>query len=150
MAELTPAKALQLEFWTAFRDYLVANSKTLKPQKPLPQHWANYAIGRSGACLNALVNTTDKDKRITVALTLNDAFAKERFQQLFLQKEQIEDQVGEELEWRENPDKKESSIWLRKPVDPFDKVSWPEQHKWLRDKLELFHKVFAPLVKALA
>jgi len=24
---------------------------------------------------------------------------------------------------------------------------WPEQHQWLKEKLERFHKVFAPLVK---
>jgi hypothetical protein len=26
---------------------------------------------------------------------------------------------------------------------------WPEQRQWLKEKLELFHKAFAPLVKNL-
>lgn len=147
--DLTPAKALQLEYWTSFSDYLVKNSKVIKPQKPLPQHWTNFAIGRSGACLTALVNTTEKDKRITVALSLMDEFAKSRFQSLILQKDEIEAEAGEELDWRENPGKKESSIWLRNPVDPSDKESWPIQHKWLKEKLELFHKIFAQRIKAL-
>lgn len=147
--ELTPAKALQLDYWTSFSEYLIKNSKVIKPQKPLPQHWTNFAIGRSGVCLSALVNTTEKDKRITVALSLNDGDAKSRFETLISQKDEIQTEIGEELEWRENPGKKESGIWLKNPVDPSDKSQWPVQHRWLKEKLELFHKVFFSRVKEL-
>jgi hypothetical protein len=147
--DLTPAKALQLEYWTSFSEYLLKNSKVIKPQKPLPQHWAYCAIGRSGVTLMALVNTTEKDKRIAVALSLMDEFAKSRFQSLHALKEEIESEAGEKLDWRENPGKKESSIWLKNPVDPSDKASWPMQHKWLKEKLELFHKIFAQRIKSL-
>jgi hypothetical protein len=42
---LTDAKKLQLEYWSSFRELLLENSKIIKPQKALPQHWTNFAIG---------------------------------------------------------------------------------------------------------
>jgi hypothetical protein len=41
-------------------------------------------------------------------------------------------------------------IHLRRSVDIGDRASWPEQHEWLRQKLELLHRAFAPRVKQLS
>src|ERR1051325_969130 len=49
--EVSAHKQLQLKFWTAFRQYMEAKKSFVRCQKPLPQHWANYAIGRSGVHL---------------------------------------------------------------------------------------------------
>lgn len=145
--DLTETKQLQLEYWTAFRDYVSEHSKVLKSQKPLPQHWTNFAIGRSYFHMSALVNTSER--KIGVVLTLSGPNAKPHFQMLSADKETIEKEIGHELEWRENPDKKESGIWLRTDLDPTKRDSWPGQQKWLLDNLETFRKVFEPLVKAL-
>lgn len=145
--DLTETKQLQLEYWTVFRDYVSETSKTLKSQKPLPQHWTNFAIGRSYFHMSALVNTWER--KIGVVLTLSGPHAKAHFQMLYADKEAIEAEVGCELEWRQNPDKKESGIWLRTDLDPTKRETWPEQHRWLLDKLETFRKVFAPRVKTL-
>jgi hypothetical protein len=42
----------QLDFWTAFRDYMDQNSKVccLKPQA---RHWLNHSIGRADVHLTA-------------------------------------------------------------------------------------------------
>jgi hypothetical protein len=54
------------------------------------------------------------------------------------------------LEWRELPAKKVSQVVLRrKGVDPNDRTGWPEQHAWLQEKLEAFHRVFGPRIKEL-
>lgn len=145
--DLTETKQLQLEYWTAFRDHVSENSKALKSQKPLPQHWTNFAIGRSYFHMSALVNTWER--KIGVVLTLGGPNAKAHFQMLYADKEAIEAAVGCGLEWRENPDKKESGIWLRTDLDPTRRDTWPEQHRWLLEKLEIFRKVFAPRVKTL-
>jgi hypothetical protein len=34
-------KKLQLDYWISLSEYLKENSKTIRPPKPLPQHWAN-------------------------------------------------------------------------------------------------------------
>jgi hypothetical protein len=40
-------------------------------------------------------------------------------------------------------------IYVRRDADFLTPEKWPEQHHWLKEKLERFHKVFAPLVKSL-
>jgi len=84
-----------------------------------------------------------------VVLTLGGPDAKPHYYLLESDKKQIDDGYGAELEWRENADKKESGIWLRNDMNPADRASWPEQHKWLLEQLEKFHQVFAPRIKVL-
>jgi len=144
---LTEAKKLQLEYWTAFRDYVLKHSSVIKSQKPLPQHWTNFAIGRSHFHMSAIVNTWEK--KIGVVLYLGGSNAKPHYHLLHVDKSKIEEEIGCELEWRENPDKKDSGIWLRYDYDPSDKDMWIQQHSWLLEKLEAFRAAFAPRVKSL-
>jgi hypothetical protein len=45
---LTETKLQQLEFWTGFREFLLAEKSPVRSQKPFPQHWMNFSIGRTG------------------------------------------------------------------------------------------------------
>lgn len=144
---LTDTKKLQLEYWTAFREYALANSKILKPQKPLPQHWTNVAIGRSNFHMVAAVDTWDK--KISVILVMGGDNAKPHYYLLEKDKKSIEVVLGIAPEWRELPTNKESHIAIRKQTDPTDRTQWSEQHKWLLEQLEKFHKVFGPRIKKL-
>ena len=48
------------------------------------------------------------------------------------------------------PERKSSNIVLqRRGVDPLARATWAEQHMWLAERLEAFHTVFRPVVKAL-
>lgn len=146
--ELTETKQLQLEYWTSFRELLLSESKLIKPQKPLPQHWAYYAIGKSNFTLAAIVNT--RDKKIEVHLVIYGPNRIAFYNLLETQKEQIEKEAMGSLKWRKLPDNKESHIQLENDkVDPIDKNDWPNQHNWLKTKLELFHKIFAQRIKKL-
>ena len=144
---LTEAKKLQLEYWTAFREFVSSNSTVLKSQKPLPQHWTNFAIGRSHCHLSAIVNTWEN--KIGVVLYLGGVDAKAHFHLLHAHKGAIEEQIGVNLEWRENPDKKDSGVWLRVEYDPSEKSGWGEQHSWLLGMLEKFHAAFSSRIKSL-
>ncbi len=61
----------------------------------------------------------------------------------------IEFESGTELGWPDLPGKKESQVVLRRSADPTRREDWPEQHAWLRDSLEAFHRVFGPRIKGL-
>ncbi len=145
--DLTETKQLQLEYWTSFREFVAKHSKVIRSQKPLPQHWTNFAIGRSYFHLSALVNTWEK--KIGVVLSLTGPDAKPHFYLLHAEREAIEREVGCVLEWRKNPDKKESAIWLRADMDPTVTAGWPQQHQWLLEKLETFRSVFGPRIVKL-
>jgi hypothetical protein len=143
----TPTKQLQLEYWTASREYALQRGTFLKIQKPLPQHWTNVAIGRTNIFMTAAANT--RDKEIVVTLVLATRSAKLHFKQLESQRVEIEAEAGCALDWRELPHRKQSHVVLTKAADPTDRTGWSEQHEWLLSKLELFHKVFAKRVKNL-
>lgn len=143
---LTVAKQLQLEYWTDFAAFVTAQSKMLKSTKPSPQNWMSFAIGTSGAYLNAIVNT--RDRRISVQLLLNK-FAKENFSQLYVEKAAIEQEIGCSLIWRELPEGKQSYVDLTHDFDPNDKSDWQNQHQWLCQKLESFRIAFSHRLKLL-
>ncbi|MCK4978120.1 MAG: DUF4268 domain-containing protein, partial [Anaerolineales bacterium] len=59
--ELSETKKLQLEYWTRFREFMEESESFVRCQKPAPQHWTCFSIGRSYFHLVARVNTRDKE-----------------------------------------------------------------------------------------
>ena len=146
---VSETKALQLKYWTALKEYLTECGSKLRSQKPHPQHWTNYSIGRSGFSLCATVNT--QLNRIGAELQINHDNAKQFFQLLYQQKEDIEREMGVALEWCELPDKKSSRIiTFLEEADLTDEGDWKRQHSWLRDVLEKLDRVFRERVKNLS
>ncbi|WP_022835468.1 DUF4268 domain-containing protein [Salisaeta longa] len=144
--ELTETKKLQLEYWTTFFEHLEEHDCRVRPRTPQPQHWANFAVGRSGCQLTARVNTRDHRVAVEVALK-NDA------QPLFhLLKEEggaIEEEIGVELNWLPKPDKKRSLIEHEWDADPTNRDTWPRQHSRMRELLDAFHRAFSPRIRQL-
>jgi hypothetical protein len=152
---LTDSKILQRDFWTAFSDYVKEQDSNIKTTKPLPQHWMNIAIGRTGIKLAAIASFWDSvaesfsGHELRVELVLEDSNSKKYFEQLEAEKEEIEKTVGDQLTWHNPLEKRMCRIHIRKSTNLKDKSKWPEQHGWLLSKLELFYKVFATRVKQL-
>lgn len=145
---LTETQRLQQDYWAALREHLLKRESSVKPQKPLPQQWTNFAVGRSHFHLAAFVNT--REKRIAVGLVLSGPDAKPHFYLLKEDREAIEEEIGASLEWRELLEGKESRIMLQRPqTDPTDREDWPQQHHWLAQTLEAFDRAFRPRVKEL-
>jgi serine/threonine protein kinase len=146
--KLTEAGRWQLEYWTAFRAYLERKNSFLSPPKPPPQYWIQFPIGRSNFALHATVEKKHRKNCVYLVLTGRDA--KPHFYLLERDREAIHRELGEEAEWRERPSGKESHVLVcQHETDPENRQNWEAQHEWLKEKLELFHKVFAPRVKTL-
>jgi hypothetical protein len=146
--ELTATRELQLAYWERFCALVDQTAKEIKSQTPRPRHWMNFAVGRSKFRLMTFANT--RDRRVGVALVLTGPDAKAHFGLLQEQQEEIEDEIGTSLDWREMPDQKSSRIFLiLDGTDPADREDWPRQHTWLVEKLRLFYRAFAPRVREL-
>jgi hypothetical protein len=140
--------ALYVEYWSALRERLLQNQSAVKSRKPFPQHWTNFTIGRSGFHLAATASVWKKE--IGVELILGGLLAKHYYFLLLEDRAAIEGELGMNVEWRVLPAKKESHVVLRRSnSDPSRREEWPEQHAWIQDKLEAFHKVFGPRIKDL-
>ena len=146
---VSETKALQLKYWTALKEYLTECGSKLRSQKPYPQYWTNYSIGRSGFLLCATVNT--QLNRIGAELQINHDHAKQFFQLLHQQQEEIEREMGLALEWCELPDKKSSRIiTFLEDADLTDEGDWKRQHSWLRQVLEKLDCAFRGRVRSLS
>lgn len=148
-AELSEIKKLQLEYWTRFREFMEESESFVRCQKPAPQHWTCFSIGRSYFHLVARVNT--RENEIGVYLCICGPEKQPHFNLLNENyRKQIESEIGTKLNWRELPDAKESQIAASSlKADPKDKNRWPEQHEWIKNTVETFHKVLSPIVKEL-
>ncbi len=147
--ELSETRRGQLEYWTAFQQTLTDRHSTVRGTKPLAQNWNNFAIGRSNFGLQTFANF--RDKRIGVILVCGGEKAKENFSRIVQQREQVELAIGQSLEWREMPEKKESHVTLRRSdCDPSQQSDWQSQHRWLADTLEAFDRVFRPIIKSFS
>ncbi len=146
--ELTETKQLQQEYWASLRTYLSNSKSKLRSQKPLPQNWTNFAIGRSHFHLAAVQNS--RDKWIGVQLVISGPNKKEHYGLLESEKDLINQTANTKFKWRELPGKKESHVELELTnADPASRVDWPRQHQWLKDTLDQFQQVFAARVKSL-
>lgn len=145
---LSDLNQTQREYWAALREKIEEAGSVIRPQKPQPQHWTNFAIGRSEFSLGASMNT--QKGFIQVELGCTGPNNKAHFGLLHDQKPEIESELGIPLDWQELPGKKMSRICIRKyDVDPLNQSDWPAQHDWILQHLESFHRVFSNRVRQL-
>ena len=145
---LTETRRGQLAFWTYFNDLLASRNGIFRSKKPQPQGWVGFPVGRSNFWLSACMHT--RDKWLAVYLVCGGSDSKSHYGLLEEDKEAIEKELGHELEWREQPNRKQSYIGVyRADVDPLDNSMWPSHQEWVADTLEAFHRTFSPRVKAL-
>lgn len=146
--ELTDTKKLQLEYWTKFHQFMKKEHGSLHPHKPSPQHWMNFAIGRSNFHLFAFTNT--RERRIGIGLVIKGPNAKPHFHLLNSEKDEIEKEFGQKLDWKELPTKIESRVILNKFDSDIAGINrWDEYCIWMAETLEMFTKVFKSRIQNL-
>lgn len=144
---LTETQALQLDYWAGLQD-AIGNHPVLRSQKPSPQHWTVFAIGRSGFHLGAILNS--REGRIGVELYLGDDNAKAYFHLLVRDREKIEDELGFSPEWMELPHRRACRIIrFRDGFDLANRAQWPDGHRWMIETLEAFNRAFRDRIRML-
>lgn len=144
--ELTEARKIQLEFWTRFREALLAKGKISSVQTPRPQYWFDIALGKSGIHLSNTFNTYEG--KVSVRVYLSHKQADEWLPYFESHKEIIESEIGDKLEWNPNPENKDKVIILSKDIDQDNKENWNEAIDWLVQKSLIFKKIFSSLIKS--
>ena len=64
-------------------------------------------------------------------------------------KDQIEEELGLQLEWNELVGKWASRLKYAREADVKNKDNWEEYVKWCSDKVVLFHSVFSKYIKKI-
>jgi hypothetical protein len=145
---LAESHHLRLAYWASFADYLKEHSSSLRINRPNKDAWKSFAIGRTDFAIDASISTAKQ--RIGVELYIDNDLDSAAFRALLGEKDVIEVEFGETLEWQELPGKKATRIVLyRHGVDPSDEKQYSALHAWMLDKIERFRRTFATRVKAL-
>ena len=141
-------RQLQEKFWAEFSKYLTERNISIRKPKPQRVARMTFGLGRSGFSLYAIL--VARHRQIRIKFTMLGDNAKAHFHLLQEKRKEIEDELGESLEWAELPEREESQVYLLKNgTDLTDKIDWQNQHEWLASRLELFDEVFRPRIKAL-
>ncbi len=136
--ELTDTKLLQFEYWNKFKEYATAKGTRLRLRKTFPQHWNDISIGSSECHISLTVNTQED----LIGCLIWIPNSKELYHKLFANKDVVEQELGEKLEWMEKPLKKASSVNLNREMSITDKANWDKCFEWMLDRAEKFYRIF--------
>jgi hypothetical protein len=141
-------KQLQLRFWLALIEHLKTAAPGIRPQKPRPQHWLNLSVGKAGTNLSVTANT--RNEKIGVELYFSGSDSKKNFANLELNKNEIETDLGFELDWQELPDAKACRVASWYPdASLVDESRWAEYLGWVERRLVMLDRVLRPVLKSL-
>lgn len=147
-AELTVTKQDQLLFWEELRTYAQSNKSTLAFRKPRPQHWYTMAVGRAGFEIRFTHNSKKNQVGCNIVISLDNA--KDAFDLLKKDRELIEAEIGNQLEWKRLDSKKESRIALYHPDLAIEDPQQREKARvWLYEMAEKFYQAFFGRIRAL-
>ena len=144
---LTEVKKLQLEFWTELRKRLIESKEIPSVQTPRPQYWYDIALGKTDIHLSNTANTCDE--KIGVIVYIGNKIAGIVLPQLMERKQEIEDEIGEELIWDPRPEARDKIIGLYRDADLKQRDHWGDYLDWLTLNTIKFRKTFSKIIKQL-
>ena len=113
---MNKSQSQRVEFWTQFNDIVIERGKPFNIRKVNTDHWYNVAMGTSEAHIS--ITLVNKDSLIGIALYIPDN--KKLFDKFYSQKEDIEKEIGLNLEWERLDNVKASQIIFRLKGLDFD------------------------------
>lgn len=136
---MNKSQSQRVEFWNQFNNVVIERGKPFNIRKATTDHWYNVAIGTSEAHLD--ITLVNKDSVIGVELYITDN--KELFDKLYAKKENIEADLGFELDWRRLDNSKASRIvYYIKGLNFDDHSNYNELMNKIIDMIVLMRNVF--------
>ena len=142
--DLSEARLQRKRLWAQFRELIIQGGSQLQSRERKSTRYLIFDIGRRGFAMSVWMSKRFRGLGTELYMTGQNAIA--HFHLLKEQREEIETQFGESLEWEE--ERCRAFSW-QEDVNPTDEDDWPNQHKWLAAKLEKFNEVFRPRIKNL-
>lgn len=127
------------QFWTQFKDFLKEAKSTLSTTRSAkPRHYYNFKISSSKAHLS--MSVLSKQKQIVCSLVIhNDKSLYDKIEQ---HKDEIEQQLGSELIWENDPSIARAQVLKTMDANPTDETNWPHYFQWMKDNGEQFQVLF--------
>jgi hypothetical protein len=86
---------------------------------------------------------------IRAELYIDSPQAKQEFALLHPRKEELEKALGFQLVWHNPEDKNIAKLYTKLDADWLDEKKWPQHFAWLKQRLEVMHRVFGPVMQQI-
>lgn len=141
--ELSEAQIKRQEFWTQFNEVLDSRGKPFNKRKATTDHWYSVGIGSSRCYIS--IDLVNKQHKMRVGFWIpND---KSLFDSLLEHKNEIEQSVGQTLDWDRLEGKKACVISASIPGLNFNKQdNYPELMNKAIDMVLSFRDAFKPFI----
>ena len=143
-SNITPSKKIELNYWNKVNEYINNNNFNFSTPAPRPRPIHVLAIGNSAAQIRLTFNTKNE---MSVRFHINDD--KVLFDKLYENKNEIEKELGFELEWDRSDKYKSSQIRVFKDINYKNEGKWTNYIKWQVDTADKLVKVFLDKINNL-
>ncbi len=135
-------------FWEEIHAAIIASKQPFTLQKIGKDHWSAISIGRSGFNLNMLL--TPQKQSVAIDLNISSKIWKDAaFEQLHKDKQSIEQELEEKLDWRPMLGKDSARIVLELKIDLRKDENRKTICDWFVKKLPKMYSVFKKRVAIL-
>jgi uncharacterized protein with ParB-like and HNH nuclease domain len=140
--------AVRREFWKQLLPQIV-NTELFNRNKATKDHWLSAGAGISGLTYTFVITSKYVRIELTIASSSKEN-NKKYFKKLLSQKDSIENDFGNSLEWEELLENKMSRIkYELKGVNLFDKSDWDKMSQFLIENLSKFETALQPVINKL-
>jgi len=149
--DLAEADHLRKEFWTLILERAKNHTDLFNNISPRFDSWIGIGGGKAGMAFNFTVRNNDAGCEIYLDRGKDsEKLNKERFDELYRHKTEIEKKLGLKLEWQRLDNRRASRIKIGfKGVGVRNKEEWPKlQNKMIKTMVKL-KEVFDPYIAAL-
>lgn len=125
---MSDTASIQLEFWKRFNENAYTDtffSSKFKLRKPYAQHWYDLSVGSSN--FHICMTASRQKRELSVGLYIDSD--KSIFYKFQSMSQQIEEELGMKVQWREA--NKASRFLIEKAFDIDDKQTWDDGISWL-------------------
>jgi hypothetical protein len=133
-SNMNKSESKRLEFWTMFNEIVTDKGKPFAIRKAGADHWYDVVIGKTGVHIS--ITLVSREGKIGIELYIVDN--KKLFDDLHIQKQEIEKELGFNLDWQSKDGKKASRILYK-----FDGLNFDDQSNYR----ELMEKIIDYVIK---
>ena len=137
----------RMDYWSGLVKYMRRSGSAIAFGDPGTGHQLRARADTFGSGKFVLIALANVRPETRIGVGVETSGPEEYYATLEKDISAIEREIGCKLEW--NRATKVRDIWLYRPADFFERQGWPEQHEWLREKLEAFRGVLKPRIDEL-
>ena len=141
--EMTSTEILKYNYWTQLKERIDNEYAKFNSRKPSSYNYYDISMGTPLAIISLTINFRDSEIKTQIWIHEN----KELFEYLYESKEDIESEMGEELNWIKSESKKSSQIRSIKKINISDETKWDESIKWQLDMASKFYDVVGDRIR---